>query len=156
MTDAITDDERRTLRFELVHFVCEGQYRSGLVCILESYLGHQGQPEQPAAWISGFFGSGKSHLAKMLRFLWTDFKFPDDGATARAWRGRPTTCSTCSPKSRPSDGAVTGYMPRRARSAPARETASGSLCSASCSVGGSAPELPDVAVLSLAQAERHL
>ena len=83
MTDAITDDERRTLRFELAHFVCEGQYRSGLVRILESYLGHQGQPEQPAAWISGFFGSGKSHLAKMLRFLWTDFKFPDDGATAR-------------------------------------------------------------------------
>ena len=83
LTDALTADERRTLRFELTHFVCEGQYRSGLVRILESYLGHQGQPEQPAAWISGFFGSGKSHLAKMLRFLWTDFKFPDDGATAR-------------------------------------------------------------------------
>ena len=61
MTDAATDDERRTLRFELEHFVCEGQYRSGLVRILESYLGRQGQPEQPAAWISGFFGSGKSH-----------------------------------------------------------------------------------------------
>ena len=59
MTDAATDDERRTLRFELEHFVCEGQYRSGLVRILESYLGRQGQPEQPAAWISGFFGSGQ-------------------------------------------------------------------------------------------------
>ena len=32
--------------------------------------------------MSGFFGSGKSHLAKMLRFLWTDYAFPD-GATAR-------------------------------------------------------------------------
>ena len=83
MTDAVTDDERRTLRFELQHFVCEGQYRSGLVRILDSYLTQQGQPEQPAAWISGFFGSGKSHLAKMLRFLWTDFTFPEDGATAR-------------------------------------------------------------------------
>ena len=83
MTDAVTDNERRTLRFELQHFVCEGQYRSGLVRILDSYLAHQGQPEQPAAWISGFFGSGKSHLAKMLRFLWTDFTFPEDGATAR-------------------------------------------------------------------------
>ena len=31
MTDALTDDERRTLRFELEHFVCEGQYREGLV-----------------------------------------------------------------------------------------------------------------------------
>ena len=70
MTDALDANERRTLRFELEHFVCKGQYRSGLVRILESYVNHQGQPEQPAAWISGFFGSGKSHLAKMLRFLW--------------------------------------------------------------------------------------
>ena len=83
MTDALTEDERRTLRFELEHFVCEGQYRAGLVRILESYLNHQGQPEQAAAWISGFFGSGKSHLAKMLQFLWTDYTFPEDGASAR-------------------------------------------------------------------------
>ena len=83
MTDAVTGDERRTLRFELDHFVCEGQYRSGLVRILDSYVNNQGQAEQPAAWISGFFGSGKSHLAKMLRFLWTDYTFPEDGATAR-------------------------------------------------------------------------
>ena len=83
MTDALDEDERRTLRFELEHFVCEGQYRSGLVRILETYISHQGQPEQPAAWISGFFGSGKSHLAKMLRFLWMDYTFPEDGASAR-------------------------------------------------------------------------
>ena len=83
MTDALDEDERRTLRFELEHFVCEGQYRSGLVRILETYVSHEGQPEQPAAWISGFFGSGKSHLAKMLRFLWMDYTFPDDGASAR-------------------------------------------------------------------------
>ena len=83
MTDALTDSERRTLRFELEHFVCEGEYQRGLVRILESYLRNQGQPEQAAAWISGFFGSGKSHLAKMLRFLWTDYQFPEDGASAR-------------------------------------------------------------------------
>ena len=83
MTDALTDKERRTLRFELEHFVCEGQYRAGLVRILDSYVSSQGQPEQAAAWISGFFGSGKSHMAKMLRFLWTDYAFPEDGASAR-------------------------------------------------------------------------
>ena len=83
MTDARSDAERQTLRFELEHFVCEGEYRRGLVRILESYVNSQGQPEQPAAWISGFFGSGKSHLAKMLRFLWIDQEFPEDGATAR-------------------------------------------------------------------------
>ena len=83
MTDALTENDRRTLRFELAHFVCEGEYQRGLVRILESYISHQGQPEQPAAWINGFFGSGKSHLAKMLRFLWTDYVFPEDRATAR-------------------------------------------------------------------------
>ena len=93
MTDAETDDERRTLRFELEHFVCEGQYRIGLVRILESYLGLQGQPEQAAAWISGFFGSGKSHLAKMLRFLWVDYTFPEDGATARGLARLPPDIS---------------------------------------------------------------
>ena len=90
MTDALTDDERRTLRFELEHFVCEGEYQRGLVRILDSYVSNQGQPEQPAAWISGFFGSGKSHLAKMLRFLWTDYTFPEDGASARGIARLPT------------------------------------------------------------------
>ena len=90
MTDALTDDERRTLRFELEHFVCEGEYQRGLVRILESYLTNQGQPEQPAAWVSGFFGSGKSHLAKMLRFLWTDYTFPEDGASSRGLARLPT------------------------------------------------------------------
>ena len=83
MTDALTDDERRILHFELEYFVCEGEYQRGLVRILDSYVTNQGQPEQPAAWVSGFFGSGKSHLAKMLRFLWTDYTFPQDGASAR-------------------------------------------------------------------------
>lgn len=83
VTDALTDDERRTLRFELEHFVCEGEYQRGLIRILDSYVSNQGKPEQPAAWVSGFFGSGKSHLAKMLRFLWTDYRFPGDGASAR-------------------------------------------------------------------------
>ena len=90
MTDAFTDDERRTLRFELEHFVCEGEYQRGLVRILDAYMSNQGQPEQPAAWISGFFGSGKSHLAKMLRFLWTDYTFPEDGASARGLTRLPT------------------------------------------------------------------
>ena len=83
MTDALTDDERSTLRFELEHFVCEGEYQRGLVRILASYMSNLGRNEQPAAWVSGFFGSGKSHLAKMLRFLWADYRFEKDGATAR-------------------------------------------------------------------------
>ena len=83
MTDVMTDEERRTLRFELEHFVCEGEYKRGLTRILDTYVSNTGQPEQPAAWISGFFGSGKSHLGKMLHYLWIDYTFPEDGATAR-------------------------------------------------------------------------
>jgi len=83
MTDVLTGEERRTLRFELEHFVCEGEYQRGLARILDTYVSNFGQPEQPAAWVSGFFGSGKSHLAKMLHYLWIDYTFPEDGATAR-------------------------------------------------------------------------
>ena len=44
--------------------------------------GHLDKSEQPGVWVSGFFGSGKCHLVKMLQHLWTDFEFPD-GARAR-------------------------------------------------------------------------
>jgi hypothetical protein len=80
--DADSKEELQTLRFELKTFICEGQYEKGLIRLLRSYLDSLSQPEQPAAWISGFFGSGKSHLVKMLRYLWVDYEFPD-GATAR-------------------------------------------------------------------------
>jgi hypothetical protein len=76
-------EQLKTLRFELETFVCDGEYAKGLERILNSYLGGMARPEQQAAWVSGFFGSGKSHLVKMLRYLWQDFAFPD-GATARS------------------------------------------------------------------------
>src|SRR5438552_12456568 len=74
--------EIETLRYELEHFVCEGQYEDGLIRILESYLGNVSSTTQPAAWVSGFYGSGKSHLLKMFRHVWVDTRFKD-GATAR-------------------------------------------------------------------------
>ncbi len=79
------DDQRqlRTLRFELESFVCDGEYAKGLERILRAYLDGLGRSEQKAVWVSGFFGSGKSHLDKMLRYLWTDYSFAD-GATARS------------------------------------------------------------------------
>jgi hypothetical protein len=83
VTDAENEEQLRTLRFELETFVCEGEYERGLVRILEAFLKSLDQPEQPAAWVSGFFGSGKSHLIKMLRYLWVDYPFPSDGAMAR-------------------------------------------------------------------------
>ena len=82
VSEGSTQKEIDTLRYELEHFVCEGQYKEGIIRILESFIGNVGSPVQPAAWVSGFFGSGKSHLLKMLRHLWVDTRFAD-GATAR-------------------------------------------------------------------------
>jgi len=84
-------DARATeeLRAELETFVCDGQYGDALERILRSYLTELDRPRQNAAWVSGFFGSGKSHLLKMLGHLWVDTQFAD-GSTARTLvRGLP-------------------------------------------------------------------
>lgn len=70
-----------TLRYELKTFVCDGAYREGLLKVLESFLRGVGG-EQTAAWISGFYGSGKSHLVKVLEHLWHNETLAD-GSTPR-------------------------------------------------------------------------
>src|SRR5437763_3318052 len=77
------DEERKAiLREQLQTFVCEGAYSDGLRRMLEAFNGAAGRRgDVPAAWISGFHGSGKSLLAAMLGALWTNLEF-DDGATA--------------------------------------------------------------------------
>lgn len=62
---------------------CDGEYARRLEPILKAYLDGLGREEQKAVWVSGFFGSGKSHLVKVLRYLWEDYHFAD-GATARS------------------------------------------------------------------------
>ncbi|HWL82092.1 MAG TPA: BREX system P-loop protein BrxC [Roseomonas sp.] len=75
-------DEIPVLREQLSMFVCEGAYADALRRILEGYLAVAGgKTDTPAAWVSGFYGSGKSLLAAMLGALWTDFRF-SDGASA--------------------------------------------------------------------------
>ena len=57
-------DERATaeLRAELETFVCDGQYGDAIERILKSYLNNLDRPKQDAAWVSGFFGSGKTEI----------------------------------------------------------------------------------------------
>lgn len=76
--------------YELKTFVCEGEYHEGLRKILEYYLQNfnSNKSEQPAFWVSGFYGSGKSHLVKMAGYLWNDFPF-SNGRTARSIKHLP-------------------------------------------------------------------
>jgi len=87
--DGVTDVDRpgdakqwKVLEYELASFVCEGEYEHGLERILDSYLRHRSSTTQPAVWVSGFYGSGKSHLVRVLQHLWADTTLPT-GASAR-------------------------------------------------------------------------
>ncbi|MCP5292583.1 MAG: BREX system P-loop protein BrxC [Burkholderiales bacterium] len=88
VNDEKTSQALAVLRYELETFVCDGQYEKGMSHILETYLKNIDQAQQPAVWVSGFYGSGKSHLVKMLRALWVDTIF-EDGATARGIANLP-------------------------------------------------------------------
>lgn len=79
--------DEKTLRYELQTFVCEGEYQSGLVRILQGFLSNLGK-DQKAVWVSGFYGSGKSHLVKVLRYLWSNTPF-EDGTTPRSLANLP-------------------------------------------------------------------
>jgi hypothetical protein len=81
-------DDLALAEYELRTFVCEGEYHDGLKKLLESYVQSMDSNVQPAFWISGFYGSGKSHLAKMAGYLWSDYKFPN-GNTARNIKALP-------------------------------------------------------------------
>jgi len=93
--DGVTNVDRpddsnqwKVLEYELSSFVCEGEYEHGLQRILDSYIGHRDSTTQPAVWVSGFYGSGKSHLVRVLQHLWADTTFPN-GASARGLTNLP-------------------------------------------------------------------
>lgn len=83
-----TAEQWAVLRYELENFVCEGQYHEGLRRILTTYLDHLSKNKQPAVWVSGFYGSGKSHFVRMLEHYWRNVTFPD-GAEARSLSDLP-------------------------------------------------------------------
>jgi len=77
-----TPGEWGVLKYELEQFVAEGEYGEGLRRVLNSYLGSLDKSTQPACWVSGFYGSGKSHFLRVLTYLWTNPKI--DGVSARS------------------------------------------------------------------------
>lgn len=87
------EEELRVLRDEIEDFVCEGAFQDALERILEEFMtAHSGgSGQQKAAWISGFFGSGKSHLLKMLSHFWVNTDFGGSRARDLPRRGLPDT-----------------------------------------------------------------
>ena len=94
VNDDQSENGLRVLRYELETFVCDGQYQDGLERILNTYLKNLKEAQQPAVWVSGFYGSGKSHLVKMLRALWENTEFAD-GKKARAIADLPPSVKEC-------------------------------------------------------------
>ena len=62
----IKADDETSLRLEMDEYVLTNEVAKQLESFLEAYNNYQGAN---GVWVSGFFGSGKSHLLKMLAFL---------------------------------------------------------------------------------------
>jgi hypothetical protein len=62
----IKADNENDLRLEVEEYVLTNEVAQRLESFLDAYINYQGAN---GVWISGFFGSGKSHLLKMLALL---------------------------------------------------------------------------------------
>jgi hypothetical protein len=71
-------DDDRYLQTEVEEFVITGEIRRGLDELANHYLN---EPNANGVWISGFFGSGKSHLLKILSLVLENRALPG-GQTA--------------------------------------------------------------------------
>lgn len=75
----IKADDARNLRTELEEYVVTRDVARGLNTLTERYLD---ELTANGVWISGFFGSGKSHLLKMLSLLLDSSALPDGARPA--------------------------------------------------------------------------
>ena len=120
------DQQWDVLEWELKSFVCEGEYARGLERILNSFLTNLNQPQQPAVWVSGFYGSGKSHLVRVLEYLWRDIEMPGG-------KHAPDLVTLPDEIRGPSDGALDSWQASRwavvsGRHAGSGEERRGSAC----------------------------
>ena len=73
----IKADDEASLRLEIEEYVLTNEVEKRLESFLDAYNNYQGAN---GVWVSGFFGSGKSHLLKMLALLLENRQI--DGASA--------------------------------------------------------------------------
>src|SRR5690606_24596096 len=62
-----------------------------LLTNIASELGKPGGPDLPTAWLSGFYGSGKSSAAELLGLALDGIALPDGTPLAEAWLRRDTS-----------------------------------------------------------------
>ncbi len=62
----IKADDEASLRLEIEEYVLTNVVEKRLESFLDAYNSYEGAN---GVWVSGFFGSGKSHLLKMLALL---------------------------------------------------------------------------------------
>ena len=74
----IKADDEASLRIEIEEYVLTNEVTKRLESFLDAYNTYEGAN---GVWISGFFGSGKSHLLKMLALLLENREI--DGSTAQ-------------------------------------------------------------------------
>ena len=70
----IKADDEASLRLEIEEYVLTNEVEKRLEEFLDAYNNYEGAN---GVWVSGFFGSGKSHLLKMLAHFWVNTKFKD-------------------------------------------------------------------------------
>lgn len=77
----IKADDSESLRLEVEEYVLTNEVQKRLEQFLEAYNDYQGAN---GVWLSGFFGSGKSHLLKMIALLLENRRI-DDFSTLEAF-----------------------------------------------------------------------
>jgi len=73
----IKADDDASLRLELDEYVITNEVEKRLDTFLDAYNNYQGAN---GVWVSGFFGSGKSHLLKMLALVLENRKVEGESA----------------------------------------------------------------------------
>ncbi len=94
----IKADDEASLRQEVEEYVLTNEVAKRLEHFLDAYNDYQGAN---GVWISGFFGSGKSHLLKMLALLLENRAVDGSAGSGplpaqERGRGRPCCAPTCS------------------------------------------------------------
>jgi hypothetical protein len=85
----VSDTDAVTVATELGEYVPTRSIEEGLARFLEVYADSRLAPtDRIGVWISGFFGSGKSHFAKILSYLLTNPTLSTDADIAEHIRGR--------------------------------------------------------------------